>query len=172
MPSAPSILWTAAGHTCIKPEDRLATHQAYLLLLAATTGTEGFAEAFFATVAIFSLLSNVSFPGLTAAPAASLAPISFAPACAMRSATHSAACSADCRFRSVWVIGFAHLAAAAVLATAIRCAGVSFSMRALLLAFPPLRPIFAKYFATAVLRAIVLMLKPFQEYFNCLYSRC
>jgi hypothetical protein len=38
------------------------------------------------------------------------------------------------------------------------------------LAFPPLRPIFAKYFDTAVLRATVLILKPFQLNFNCLLT--
>src|ERR1700683_2837003 len=108
-PRAPLILKTAAAPTCIKPKNRLATHQAPLLLLAVRTGTEGLVGAFLSTVAIFSLLSNVSFPGLIVAPAASLTPISFAPICATRSAAHSAACSADCRFRSVWVTGFAHL---------------------------------------------------------------
>jgi hypothetical protein len=61
-----------------------------LLLFAATTGTEGRAVAFFAAVAIFSLLSNVSFPGFIAAPPASLDLISSAPICATRSAVHSA----------------------------------------------------------------------------------
>jgi len=50
-----------------------------LPFFAATTRTEGRAGAFFAAVAIFSFLSNVSFPGFTAAPPAILELIFSAP---------------------------------------------------------------------------------------------
>jgi hypothetical protein len=61
-----------------------------LLSFAAATGTDGPVGVFLFAVAIFSLLSNVSLPGLTGAPPSSLALISSAPICATRSAVHSA----------------------------------------------------------------------------------